>query len=356
MLCHVLGRPLEPSPNKPLKHPRLHRWAFAIAYRLALLPLLLIPVWLVWIYALMHPARHQVSVSPQLYNLTSRDVRFTSADGVGLDGWYINSASNADLTADEVWKHRRPGVVLCHDYGAGRDQLLSPLAVNLVEAGYDVLLFDFRGHGTSEDSPVSMGPIETADVIAAVDCLRQQPGVDGERIGVLGFGMGGYAGILAAQRSEQIRCVVGIDAYPSVSSTLQRRMRRAGLGSATGAALNWGMGMYFGQHRMDDSAAEAVAAFDNQGLLLVTGGANDLSPIEDLDRVIHVANSQTARLVVPGARNGQALFSSLTGQMVLQYFDAMLVHQPAGGEIAAPDPGRMRLGKIQLSRSEAPDP
>ena len=355
MLWHALGRPLDPAPNKPLKHPRLRRWAFALAYRTALVPLLLIPLWAVLIYAIMHPTRREASTSPQLYTLSSRDVSFTSADGVALDGWYINSVASTDLTTDDSWKNRRPAVVLCHDYGAARDQLLSPLAVNLVKAGYDVLLFDFRGHGTSGDAPVSMGPIETADVIAAVECLRQQPGVDGERIGVLGFGMGGYCGILAAARREDVRCVVGIDAYPSVSSTLQRRMQRAGLGSAAGAALSWGMGMIFGHHRMDDSAAEVTAALDSQGLLLVTGGANDLAPMEDLDRVIHVANSKTARFVVPGARNGQALFSSTTSDMVIQYFDAMLDRQSPDAEVVTEESQTSSLGKIQLSRSEAGD-
>jgi len=352
MLWHIFGRPLQDSPNKKVKHPRLRRWTFAIAYRLGLAPLLLVPLWFAFVYALMHPPREAFSVSPERYRLTSRDVRFPSGDGVQLEGWYINSASSADLTAHGRWKQRRPGVVLCHGYGAARDQLLSPLGVDLVNAGYDVLLFDFRGHGTSGDSPVSMGPVETADVIAAVRCLRNQPGVDAERIGVLGLGMGGYAGILAAGRVQDIRCVVAVDTYPSVSTTLRRRMSRAGLPAAAGDALSWGMGMYFGQHRIDDSAAEVAAAFEKQGLLLITGGDNERAPITDLDRVLHVANCQTARLVIPGARNGQALFNRLTSRMVLQYLDAMLTGKTNEAQVVVQPNDSLGIGKIELTPAD----
>lgn len=42
----------------------------------------------------------------------------------------------------------------------------------LHDAGYNVLLFDFRGHGGSDPRPTTIGPKEVLDVRAALDWLE----------------------------------------------------------------------------------------------------------------------------------------------------------------------------------------
>ena len=56
----------------------------------------------------------------------------------------------------------------------------------LVKHGYNVLMFDIRGHGESEGSKISGGYYEKRDLLGAVEYVK---GRGFERIGVLGFSM-----------------------------------------------------------------------------------------------------------------------------------------------------------------------
>ncbi len=322
---HPLGRPA--SEKRHGKRPHLWRLASAVAYRVALMPIFLAVGWLMLLVGLTHPPRQAIAVHPEQFGLSYRNVEFSSADGVKLKGWYINSLSEGNLLQGGTWKQQRPAVVLCHGYGAARDQMLYPLGAELASVGYDVLLMDFRGHGQSGDAPVSFGETEAADVAAAVVFLQRQPGVDPERIGIVGLGMGGYAAIVTAPRSQAIRCVVAVDTYPSIRTMLRRNAAHAHATAPVGSAAAWGMGLYFGSRLLDDAAVEATQAFGSRGLLLVNGANDVRMPARDLDPMIAASGGKAARLVVPDASHGQAIQRLSTAKMIVRYFDGYL--QPA---------------------------
>jgi len=325
-IWHPLGRP--GSEKRRGKYPRLWRAISAVAYRVALMPIFLVLAWVILLVGLTHPPRQAFAARPEQFGLSYRNVEFSSADGVKLRGWYVNSLSKDDILLHEAWKRQRPAVVLCHGYGASRDQMLYPLGSELTSAGYDVLLMDFRGHGQSGDAPVSFGETEAADVAAAVQFLQSQPGVDPERIGVVGAGMGGYAAIVSGPRSKAVRCVVAVDTYPSVHTMLRRNARHARVPGTLGTAAAWGMGLYFGSRLMDDAAIEAVRNFGSRGLLLINGADNVRMPAEDLEPMIATATNTNARLIVPGATHGQALRRPGIAKMIVRYLDGYLQATP----------------------------
>jgi len=290
-----------------------------------LTPMLAGIAWLILLIALAHPARQAVIASPEQFRMNCRDVTFVTSDGVKLGGWYTNSLSVGDMLEKSRWKKLRPGAVLCHGYGAARDQLLYPIGKQLVEAGYDVLLIDFRGHGTSDEASVTLGPAEAADVKAAVRFLQAQPGVDDQRIALVGFGMGGYSAILAAAQSPDVRCVVAVDAYPSVITMLQRNCQRLRIPAVIGTALGWGMRFCFVDATANDDAVEAVRVLGlgDRGLLLVTGGGADAGmPATDMEPLFTGAGEKAAKMTLPGVNRGEAIFKSTTAEMIVRYLDA----------------------------------
>ncbi|WP_212722009.1 alpha/beta hydrolase family protein [Nocardioides dongxiaopingii] len=124
-----------------------------------------------------------------------------------------------------------PAIVLNHGYidpayyetgqGLAREQLW------LVQAGYVVLHTDYRGHATSDDVP--QVDLESRlgyarDAANAVRALRQQPYVDGERVGMLGRSMGGGVtqNVLVAYPGLVDAAVV----YASVSSDFVENVRQ----------------------------------------------------------------------------------------------------------------------------------
>jgi uncharacterized protein len=129
-------------------------------------------------------------VPPDRLGVAHEDVKFTTADGLALEGWYIPSENGAAVIAF-------PG-------RNGPQQKARMLARH----GYGVLLFDRRGEGHSEGEPNAWGWGGDADVKAAIAYLRRRPDVDPERIGGIGLSVGGEMMIEAAAETDALVAVV----------------------------------------------------------------------------------------------------------------------------------------------------
>jgi fermentation-respiration switch protein FrsA (DUF1100 family) len=130
--------------------------------------------------------------SPANYGLAVEAAEFRSGDGVTLRGWYI-AAENSVKT-----------IIVCSGANGSLDADVH-VAPWLHEAGFNVLLFNWRAHGQSEGEVVTLGFNERYDLIAAVQFAKSQ---GAERVGVLGFSMGGTVAIATAAVYEDINAVV----------------------------------------------------------------------------------------------------------------------------------------------------
>jgi predicted acyl esterase len=70
------------------------------------------------------------------------------------------------------------------------------------------LLYDRRGEAASEGDPNAVGWDRATDVEAGIAFLQQQPDVDPERIGGIGFSVGGEMLLEAAATSDDLKAVV----------------------------------------------------------------------------------------------------------------------------------------------------
>ncbi len=118
------------------------------------------------------------------------DVFFTAADGVRLHGWFVPG----DVKVQE--EGRRPLTLLffhgnAENIGDGLD-----IVVRAREAGYPVLVVDYRGYGESAGSPTETGLY--SDGRAALEYLRSRPDVDEGRIAVWGRSIGAAIAVDAA--------------------------------------------------------------------------------------------------------------------------------------------------------------
>jgi len=143
--------------------------------------------------------------SPADHGLPFEEVAFPARDGIPLRGWFI-PAPHADGGA----------VILCHGHAGSMDPDLR-YAPWFHRAGLAVLMFDFRGHGRSGGERVSMGALERQDLLGAVDYLAGR-GI--ERVGVLGFSMGGAVAISTAPLDERIVAVASDGGFPRLEDAL----------------------------------------------------------------------------------------------------------------------------------------
>lgn len=152
-------------------------------------------------YAYTHLARPEVP-TPDLGGAAYEEVSFETSDGVTLDGWYVPSRNGAAVIAFP---------------GRAHGEEVSFLA----EAGYGVLLFDRRGEASSEGSPNALGWSSTQDIDGAIEFVQRQPDVDPDRIGGIGFSVGGEMLLQQAAENDALQAVVsegaGIRSYREVA-------------------------------------------------------------------------------------------------------------------------------------------
>ena len=107
-----------------------------------------------------------------------------------------------------------PAIVIAHPV-SGVAEFIQSIADRLGEAGYAAVAMDLfhrvtddmTADGTAKNAFLS-DPEIIVDVNATVDWLRDHPAVDGERIGVTGFCMGGRVAWLAAATNPHFKAVV----------------------------------------------------------------------------------------------------------------------------------------------------
>ncbi|MGH2376930.1 MAG: alpha/beta hydrolase [Candidatus Limnocylindria bacterium] len=116
----------------------------------------------------------------------AEEVRFTTADGLELSGWY-RAAPPGGAT------------VLVMNGNAGDRSHRAPLATALATEGLGVLLFDYRGYAGQAGTPSEDGLL--ADARAALDLLVAS-GADPGRIAYFGESLGAAVAIqLAVERA-----------------------------------------------------------------------------------------------------------------------------------------------------------
>ena len=159
----------------------------------------------------MHPARNveDHSLSEYAFANSTEDLRFDSLDGTPLASWLVPG------------KPKAATIILLHGYGRSRAELL-PHADYLHQAGYNVLLLDFRNRGESGGDAVTTGAMEPLDVRGAVSYLLTRPDVDPERIAVQGVSMGASSGIMAVADDPRIAAIVSESAFTDLRATIAR--------------------------------------------------------------------------------------------------------------------------------------
>ena len=111
-----------------------------------------------------------------------------------------------------------PGVVVCHPHpsfgGDMNNGLVMAVCRALVEEGFVICRFNFRGVGESGGN-FTNGEEEQGDVRAALELMKVWPGVDGRRLGLVGYSFGASMIAVGLSRYKQAKGFVMISPPPN---------------------------------------------------------------------------------------------------------------------------------------------
>jgi fermentation-respiration switch protein FrsA (DUF1100 family) len=228
--------------------------------------------------------------TPADLGLEYEDVRFTTDDGVTLSGWLVPAARDT-----------RTAVIVLHGFSGHRLPELAALVPWLQER-HHVLQFDFRGHGESDPSVITLGWHERRDVAAAVRFLE---GRGLGPIALLGISMGASTAIVSAP-DLPVAAVVADAPYAELHHPVANRMRDVGypLAELGARAIVAGAAMR-ARTRLRDPLS-VVARIAPRPLLIISPTEDRLIDHRQAERLFERAGEPKELYRVPGAGHGEA--------------------------------------------------
>jgi fermentation-respiration switch protein FrsA (DUF1100 family) len=187
---------------------------------------------------------------------------------------------------------------MIHGLSNNREEPLGK-AGYLHQAGYNLLVFDLRGHGQSDGNGTTMGYREPEDARAAVAEARS---LDPGPIALLGYSLGASIAVEEAAANPDVRAVIEDSGFSSVGDVFLARFTEV----TRLPNLPWAAPLVaFGQLDIGTSLWDVrpvgLAAKLHKPLLAIIGSGDTIVPPAEGLAIFSAASGPKQLLVVPGA-------------------------------------------------------
>lgn len=264
-----------------------------------------------------HAVRTAPEGTPSDVALRYEPVRFEStADRIPLQGWYLPSRGER-------------AIIIVHGISQNRWNVWERTpqkAELLVEHGFDVLVFDLRGHGESAGDRLGFGWLERNDVLGAVEYVKTR-GIPPGGIGVLAHSYGAAGALVAAAIDSDIAAVVADSAFADMRPLLNDEVRLRGFPPMFGPGIALVGSHMYGVDLTEIAPVRHVANIAPRPILFIHGAADERISFQNSQQLFAAAHHQGDELwIVPGAAHVQAFAAEpeVYAQKVLALFDANL--------------------------------
>jgi len=316
-------------------------WAIA-AILVTVIVLLIVPALVIMKYVRISLSKMRTTNPPLTRNpldyepLVGEAVSFPADDGLRLSGTIIRANPLVP---------RRGLVLFAHEYCSDMFSC-ARYCRPLMQAGYDVFTFDFRGHGQSDNDPDYtprqwVSDREVNDMRGAFAQAAHWLDIHGYKrdIGLFGISRGACAGILAADENPDIRVIVA-DGVFSTDRTIEYFMKRWAYifakvrivyenhHPAFWKLLRWSM-MHFARREFRcafPSVHKAIRRMTPRPMLFIHGEKDSYLPVEESRLLYALAGQPKHMWIAPGARHNQAvlLHPRTYMKLTVQFFDRYL--------------------------------
>ena len=260
-------------------------------------------------------------LDPQSFlNLPYEDVQLTTRDQLKLAGWFVPHPSS------------NKAVVIGHGLGANKSNFIS--LVSLWHGlGYNVLIFDFRGHGHSAGHTVSFGWKERYDIQAAVDYLEARSAIDPQAIVGYGVSFGGGAMVQAAAEDPRIRVVILDSAFADFDTMSQKVVAQMRIippflyKSIAWIGLKWAE-VELGGDLLTYAPKATIQRFKNQPVLIIHSQQDKLIPVEEAQALYDAAHEPKKLYLVESGGHYATLYDQHYVDIIAEF---LLEHEKTYG-------------------------
>jgi len=330
----------------------LRNWALvAIVSTIAIL--LVVPALVIVRYAriglnIMRSTTPPLARSPlDFERLDGEPVTFRAWDGLQLRGMIVRSGALPP----------RGLVIFAHEYCSDMHSC-ARYCRPLVEAGYDIFTFDFRGHGRSACEPGYtprqwLTERELYDIRGAIAHAHEWLAEQGRptRIGVVGISRGACAALVAAQENDDIAAIVCDGAF-CTDWTIEYFLKRWAYIFARVRLvdehqyphfwrfLRWVM-MRFAAREFRcrfPSVRQAILRMRPRPIQFIHGQRDSYLPVEQSLHLYALAAQPKSLWIAPRARHNQAaiLHPEQYARMIVSFFDRYLARRLALSSVVKP--------------------
>lgn len=248
-------------------------------------------------YSMTRVERLPIEETPADMGLKYEDITFPSRDDkLTLRGWYLPSHNGEQI------------IIMGHGAGGHRadpDVNMLGIASELIDHGYNVLMFDFRGHGESEGERLSAGYHERKDLLGAIDFVK---GRGFTHIGILGFSMGATTALMAAAEEVDIDCVVADSSFAELTGIMEREFKeRSGFPGFFLTPVLFMVKIMYGVDFAAVEPVETVSGIAPRLILFIHGEEDTFIPLDHAYRLKEASqNPQNELWVAPNATHVRA--------------------------------------------------
>ena len=172
-------------------------------------------------YSAIHQNRQPVPKNPCDYGMSFENIEFKTSDGVNIKGWLIPGSTNKLIIMTHVAGLTKYGSTVPYKNLTklyNREIEFCKTTEHLHNAGYSVLMFDFRNHGESDPDPnkgiASIGLKEYRDVVAALDYINGRDDLKNADVGFVSYCMGANSVIIGMSKNPEkfnkVKCLFAV--------------------------------------------------------------------------------------------------------------------------------------------------
>jgi len=248
---------------------------------------------------------------PENYALIYKELNVITNDGLKIKTWFFPAQ---DSISDDEWKKAwknpvrkeyklkytepRPTIIICNG-DAGNMYFLIQYAKELVKYGYNVVTFDWRGFGESDnwktDEDYIVYPEYLSDYNAVLDQVLKQEEVDKKRIGLYGFSTGAYLSFAFFSQRIETKAYVGRALLTNFESSVKLlKIKRP--------EKNIIIPENFPTELMPEEIAKKI----EKPCFLIVGELDDITPVSMSLQIFNLLKGEKQLWVVKGATHGGA--------------------------------------------------